>query len=301
MANEITVSSASDLIAREVLAGEVLRLAASRGASILNHPAVAMVTGAAGSNVVRVPVVGLDGYDLLTAHTAGSAKANSALSDGKVDVTLAGYSKVYALDEVAAFAAQGRLGMSAFAQDMLYSAQQTMISLLATAGAGAAASVGTSGSNLTLEIFQQAKETLAVAAASGPMVALLAPRQWADIEADILANGTAVITPDVAGAISNGLDDYKGRLFGVDVFVSNRVPSANSDADRAGCMFVRGGVVGGMAPFVDSRNVVADFGPLGRLAIEDWASSMLTKYVSQAIMGASLGIEANICAIITDK
>lgn len=300
MANEVTISSAGDLIAGEVLAAEVLRLAASRGAGILSHPSLAVVEGVAGSNVVRVSTVGLDGYDLLTAHTAGSLKANSALSDGKIDVTLAGYSKVYAVDDVAAFALQGRIGVTAFAQDMLVSSQQTMISLLATAGAGAAASVGTSGSSLTLAIFLEAKKALAVAAASGRAVALLHPRQWADLEADILANGPAVLTNDLTGVISSGLQDYKGTLFGVDVFTSNRVPTANSGADRAGCMFVRGGVVGGLAPMVAGRSTIADFGMYGRLAYEESAATMQMKYVSQAIMGASLGIEANICAIVTD-
>lgn len=301
MANEVTISSAGDLIAGEVLAGEVLRLAASRDAGLLSHPAIYIFEGIAGSNVQRVPHIGLGGYNLLAAHTPGSLQANIALADGKTDVTIAGYSKVYALDAVAQFAARGALGYEAFAADMLISSQQTMISLLAAAGAGAAASVATSGTNLTLAKFLEAKGVLASAAAEGEAIAILHPQQWSDLEADILANGLTAPEQVLSGLITAGLGSYKGRLFGVDVFTSGRVPTANTGADRAGCMFVRGGLVGSMVPRQNTGVfTVTDFGMYGRLDREESPATMQEKMVSSALMGASLGVEANIVSIITD-
>ena len=82
MANEITPTSIADLLASETVAAEVMFLLADRDPSILNHPALFQATHNGPSEVVRVPHLGLGGYDLLTAHTPGAEVANTAFSDG---------------------------------------------------------------------------------------------------------------------------------------------------------------------------------------------------------------------------
>ncbi|HJN72355.1 MAG TPA: hypothetical protein QGF58_00360, partial [Myxococcota bacterium] len=119
-------------------------LLADRDGSVLTHPALFHATGSArSSNVVRVPHIGLGGYDLLTATTPGSEHANTALTDGSTDVTIAPRAKVYSIDDLAGFISDGKLDALAFAQDAAVSVAQTLISLIANVADDFTATAGT--------------------------------------------------------------------------------------------------------------------------------------------------------------
>jgi hypothetical protein len=87
------------------------------------HPALMHATGFEQpvSNVVRVAHLGLGGYDLLSATTPGSEVANTALTDGSTDVTIAPRAKTYGLDDTARFISDGKLDPVMFAQDAVSS------------------------------------------------------------------------------------------------------------------------------------------------------------------------------------
>jgi len=302
MANEVLPSSVGDLSLAALLAPEVLMLAANKEDVILSHPAFMRVAGIPGSNVVKVSHVGLMGYDLLASTTAGSEISNTALTDGSSSITLARRAKRYNMDDLAKYMVAGTVSPELLAQDALVSIVQTMVSLAATAGSGFSNSVATSGVNLTWSTFLGAKAKLLVNNATGQAMAILHPVQWADLEADALANGISSDAAILAGAVTAGLGAYKGRWFGVDIFTSQHVPTANAGADRAGCMFVRGGlVVGYAAPEVDSANgnavALGDFGAFEKVRQGEYGA---TSYITHSFIGAAVSVENFGCSIVTD-
>ncbi len=300
MANEIVASGIGDLIAGEVMAAEFLMLLADRDGSVLTHPALFHATGSArSSNVVRVPHIGLGGYDLLTATTPGSEHANTALTDGSTDVTIAPRAKVYSIDDLAGFISDGKLDALAFAQDAAVSVAQTLISLIANVADDFTATAGTTTVNATWNDVVDAKTTLGVAKATGPMLGIVHPRQWGDLEIDALSMG--VIPAQVmAGVINQGLDAFKGQWLGIDFFVSSAVPTANAGADRAGGIFCRGGIAWADVdiPAEADPNIVN----LGRARFErDRKGTYLeTSYVTSFHAGVAQAIDGAGVSLITD-
>ena len=110
--------------------------------------------------------------------------------------------------------------------------------------------IGASGSDLTDDNFLEALYTLETANAPKPYVAVLHPAQIHDLRTDIVANGGTFYGPAIGSALAGtgGLIDkgngYVGSLFGVDIYQTTNVPTANSAADRAGAMFAKGEALG---------------------------------------------------------
>jgi hypothetical protein len=302
MANEILPSGVADLSLAETLAAEFLLLASDREDLVLQHPALYKVGALPGSNVVSVPHVGLMGYDLAATATPGSEIANTALTDGSSSITMVKKAKRYNEDDLARFMIGGVVNAQMFAQDALITIQQTLISLAAVAGSGFSASVGSTGVNLTWATFLAAKAVLLNNAASGQPVAILHPQQWADLEADALSVGVTADPMILSGALTANLGSYKGRWFGVDVFTSQHVPSANAGADREGCMFVRGGVVlAHAAPAVENVAAgVVQFGDMGIFEISRKAEYGATNYITSFFAGAAVGVDALGVSILSD-
>ncbi len=105
--------------------------------------------------------------------------------------------------------------------------------------------VGSSGTGITVANFIEAIYTLDNNNAPGQKNAVLHPRQVADLfNAISAATGTPFtsLTELVRqGRLPEGTPaaGFQGMLFGVPVYSTTEVPTANSAADRAGGMFVR--------------------------------------------------------------
>jgi len=104
-------------------------------------------------------------------------------------------------------------------------------------------STGTSGADLTLAQFQDAVSQLEQRDAMGQLVTVLHPVQVGDLRAALGSSAASLWTSGAQGA--GEFTDYKGagyagNLFGVDIFMTSAVPTANAGADRDGGMFVRG-------------------------------------------------------------
>jgi len=298
MADEVLVSGLADLLSSEDIATEFLMLLADRDGSILTHPALFYAMGTAGNSaVVSVPHVGLGGYDLLSASTPGSEIANTALTDGSTNVTIAHRAKRYSVDDLAAVLSRGKL---AFAQDAAIAVAQTLISAIANVGDDFTSTAGTSGVDAAWTDIIDAKTTLGIAKASGPMLGILHPRQWGDLEADALTiPGMAAM--QVAGVINIGLEGtYKGRWAGIDFYVSSHVPTADAGANRAGAIFTRGGIAWADKAMVpESDPNILD---LGRARFERVraGNSLLTSYVTSYAMGVAKAIDAAGVTLKTD-
>lgn len=301
MADEILPAGVGDLSAGEVMANEYLMLLADRDVSILNHPALFRATGDAGpSNVVRVPHLGLGGYNLLSATTPGSEVANTALSDGHTDVTVAMRAKRYNLDDLARMMVNGKLDPVMFAQDAGISVAQTLVSLIANVTDGFTATAGSSGVDATWNDVVDAKTLLGIAKASGELLAILHPRQWGDLEIDALSLGV-LPAQTMGGVINTGLRGlYKGNWMGIDIYVSSEVPTSDAGANRAGGIFAPGGVCWADKAMADEGdpNIIN----LGRARFERvrQGNYVATSWVTSYACGVSLGIDAAGVSLKTD-
>lgn len=300
MANEIVPSGIGDLVAAEVIANEFLYLLADRDGSILSHPALLHVTGAPHSTVIQVPHIGLAGTDLLSATTPGSEIANTALSDGSTDVTLAMRAKRYNVDDLAEHIAAGKLSPQMIAMDAAISVAQTLISLIANVADDFTSTAGSSGVDATWSNVQAAKALLSVAKVQGPLCAILHPVQWADLEADALSLG-ALPAMTMSGVINQNLgSSYKGSYMGIDFYTSSAVPTADAGANRAGAVFGLGGIAWAdamMSPQNDPN--VLD---LGRARIERVRQGHFaaTSWVISHVAGVSKAIDAAGVTLKTD-
>lgn len=306
MANETTYSSLSDTRLSEVLGAEYDLLLASRTA-LPNHPALlhgGSITGR-GSNVIKRALYGLDGYDLPASTGDGTAVANTVLTDDSATVTVARYSKAYAPTDLAVgtdpFAA---LNPQRLAQDALVSSNQELVALVAALMGGFSTVVGSSGVNLTVENFLDAKAALDIADAEGRAIAMLHPRQWHDLLNDLALNtgGGIVYTPATEEMLRMRGNGYQGVFAGVDVWTSTRIPTANASADRAGGMFVRGAMQWAdmeTAPLVTNPNEQLAVGNVLFERARD-AHAGATAWVTHTYLGVAEVQDGAGVAIITD-
>ena len=306
MANEIIYSGIGDLRTAEALSAEILLLLADRNA-LPNHPAILYAGDAQGrgSAVLKIPQLGLMGYDLLAATGDGSAVANTALSDASTTITVARFSKAYEASDLARLTdpANGKINVSAFAADAVQSAANTLTSLICNVTDDFSATVGTSGSDLSIANFLAALQTLEVAKVVAPYMSILHPQQMGDLRAAIAATsgGALQFLPASAEQIQLLGAGYRGQWLGVDIFVSSYVPTKNAGADYGGAMFGRGAVA-----YADS-SIPEEADPMqtilaGKLLFERerTAKSGLTSFVSHAYYGVSKCIDAAGVSIITD-
>jgi hypothetical protein len=304
VANEILYAGVADLRTAEALSAEYLLLLAARE-SLPAHPALLYAGDAQGrgSVVMKVPHVGLAGYDILSAVADGSAVTNTALSDGSTAITIGRHSKSYEASDLVRLSDQGLLSPQAFAADAVQATASTVVSLVANVTDGFSATVGTSGSDLSVANFLAAIQTLEVANVPGPYMAILHPQQMGDLRAALAAvtGGAVQWLPATAEQINLLGNGYRGRWASVDLFSTTFVPTANAGADRAGGMFGRGAVVWADSTIPgenDSSQLIIG----GKVLFERdrTAKSGLTAYVTHAYLGVSEGIDAAGVSIITD-
>lgn len=296
---------ATDARAAEALSAEYLLLLADRNA-LPQHPALMYAGDASGSGsaTIKIPHLGLEGYDTMASTGDGSTVSATDLTDAHTDVTVARYSLRRSPTDLARMTGPaGQFSPSVFAQDMFQAANGRLVSLVAALGDGFSNTIGTSGSNLTYAQFLAAKAELEISDVQGPYMAILHPRQWADLRADVATNAGGSIafdpaSPEMIRVMGQG---YVGNYAGVDVFVTSRVPTANASADRAGCMFGRGAVVWADAtPALDDPSSQILLGNKVLFEQDRDAAAGITEFVGHYYVGVAEGIDAAGVGIITD-
>lgn len=305
MANETTYALFSDPLLAEQLATEMIMLLSDRE-QLPAHDALLYAGDLAGrgSATLKVSQLGLDGYELPASTAEGVAVANSLISTDKFTLTIGRFSKSYKpTDLVRMLSPDGSLNLAMLAQDAMLGRSYRLVDLVANVIDGYTAVVEDSGIDMTVEHHLAAKATLELAGAQGRPLAVYHSRQWADLMLDLQLNGGGAIVynpanPALLAKFGNG---YKGDLAGVDVFVTNRVPTANAGADRAGGMFVRGGVAWADATVSveDPANQISLGGKVLLERARD-AHAASTAFVSHTYLSAALGEDARGVSIITD-
>lgn len=313
MANEIIYSGLGDMRAAAVLAATYQLLLADREAGALAHPALQMGyagIAAPGSLVLQVPRVGLLGYDLMVSGTEGTDPGNTALTDGKSDITLAGFEKIYEAGDLARFTdVYGMLDAEMMAADCAMSTAQTLINALAALATGFSTNVcGTSGVDLTWSDVTDGITLIEVGKATGPLMGLVHPTQWGDLRKDTLSLGGAVQhRGDLQGVARYAGSLYKGRILDVDWFASSHCDTSDAGANVNGMLIAPGAVLwgsGAYAPEIGDANIL-DLGIPGqpitaRLERDRNGRAGLTAWIMRAILGTIEGIDAAGCRIRSD-
>ena len=156
-----------------------------------------------------------------------------------------------------------------------------------------ASAVGTSGTNITIANFIEAIYTLDNANSPGRKVAVLHPRQVADLYSAITSStGTPFASLDELvrdGRLPGGTPDagFVGLLLGVPVYSTTECVSANSSADVVGAMFC------------EQAMGYAQLEPVTVKYDED-ASARTTEIVATIIYGVAELVDTYGVSIVTD-
>jgi hypothetical protein len=284
--------------------GQELMLSRQDRMVILNHPALFYagdVTNS-GSTVIKQSELDFMAAHELAAVADGAAVTPTTLTDTSYNVTVARRAKSYAPTDLARLTdSYGALDPQKFAEDATLSAGMTLTSLIAQLMGGFSNVFGTSGSDLTLQDFEDAVTSLEIANVEGPYLSILAARQWGDMRDAIrTATGTVAFDPASPEMIRMRGTGYKGSIYGVDMFVSNKVATANAGADFAGGVFGRGAVLWADASVPTDPSVIGVNAGKVLLEYDRNALSAVTNFVSNYYLGVAEGDDARGAAIITD-
>jgi hypothetical protein len=292
MADEILIGSGggTNILQAEAAAQLILLSLADRDSSLMAHPALAYLGDAQGRNsdVLQVPIVGLDGYDTFTSLTEIQAMSNSALTTAEATVTLARWGMNWALsDMVRIVEGRGILDLGRLAQSLVRGANMTMVKGIVDLVDGASAGVSATGAKLTWAHVQQAAAQLTVAKVPAPYISVLHPVQFEHVREDLVALGGAVQwSPGAQAALSawRGVG-YQGSYNGIDFFTSSEVDT--SAGDYKGGMFGFGfvGYQTGSAPSGnDGANEILRAGPI-RVEMHREATAAYSKIVANMFAG----------------
>lgn len=294
-----------ETIAAEV-AGHYLLLLADRNA-LPNHPALhygGNITGI-GSNAIKVPFVGLMGYDEMATGTEGDPVANTGLTDNSVTVTVVQKSIVREPSDIGKIIdKQGFLRRETLALDAVVTGSNVMRSMVANVTDNFSSVIGTSGVNMSFANMLDAVTTLEIAKVEGPYMGILHPVQWGDVRKDIAtASGGAIQFYPGSQSLLDAMKGlgYKGSFIGVDWFTTTDVPTAAAGADRAGGVFGRGGVVWADGD-VFAEDPINQAVVAGKVLFERQrvVAGGTTKYAAHRYIGVSIGVDAFGVTIATD-
>ena len=103
MANEVLFADLSGSARLAAVLHQEIVLKLADRASLHMHPAILRLGNVQGrgSSTVQIPVVGLDGHDIMSSVADGSAVSNTALSESGVNVTVARHALQYSISDLA--------------------------------------------------------------------------------------------------------------------------------------------------------------------------------------------------------
>lgn len=282
-------------------------------AHLPNHPALAAGYLGSGSESATVTK---------TLSDIGSAVASTISEDGAVTPTAFSPTTVSATvvrkgygrsrsDFLKTYDRTGMFLEQALAFDAAMIMGNTFMSMVAEAAATGSTGVAvTSGTSLTWAKFQEAKQTLIQTGqdfADGELLCILHPKQWSNLETQLAAGtslSNAVLqTPEGYNMQYARSIGYQGRYFGIDVFTSTRVATANSGADSKGALIAPGGIVWADGLLEDDPDGFMDIVDGGRLRIERQrdASRAIKSYYYNFLKGVSLGESDRVVTILSDR
>jgi hypothetical protein len=306
MANEVLFADLSGSARLAAVLHQEIVLKLADRASLHMHPSILRLGNVAGrgSSTVQIPVVGLDGHDLMSSVADGSAVSNTALTETGVNVTVARNALQYSISDLANLTDSVGLNVQRLAESMVGSTLMTFQSLLCNVIDDFTTVVGTSGVDMSVDDFYSAQFALTLQSVAGPYICILHPRQLADFQASLRAEaGPSQYVPATQEMLNIHGPGLAGMFNGVQIFASSKVVSANAGADRAGAMFGYGAVAmaeGSPYAITGAGGIVQPAGTPLVVEFERDASSALTKIVGNYYCGVAKVQDAMGVSIITD-
>jgi len=314
MANEITnrnLSNPTEDLRLSKMISQEIRLLLTDSSNLRNTPFVDFVgsINGLGSDTIRVRKAGLDGFDAFTAFTGANeidAVSNSPLTDAFADVVCKRNSLAYEISDLASMTGFGGGDIDPFRiADSIAASYDALFAKLTGATVGGFGTVkGTTNTDLDVGKFLLAIQELEKASsgkgAPGPYVAVLHPKQFADLQDSILgqSNGILQFVSASYDAISAKGSHYKGNFMGVEIYTSSYI--TNDGTDHQGAVFAAGalGYATGMPAGLPGS---ADSMEMGEVMIEmdRQADKALTKIVGHAYLGMSIIDDDRGCLLIS--
>ena len=304
MANEILAAS-SDFLVASVLEMEIL----TKLSSLINlrgSPALVDFSPMAsrGSLVLAIPLAGWDSL-VMTAPGEATGVSNTALDSDQITLTIARQAiQLQISDELLVSSMGGAMNVERLAQAAASAYINRHNDLTVGLFGGVTASVGTSGADLTLDDVVDATPTLMRANNTDSLYAMLHGQQMSDLQNSLRGEGGALsFSAPTAEMIAAKGKGFAGSYLGVDFWINNRVATANSGADRAGCMWSRGafGYAEATHPLSSLRGSVNPevVSPV-LIEFERAGTSGLNTVIASAFLGVAMIEDARAVKIVTD-
>ncbi len=299
-----------DLRLSKMISQEI-RLLLTDSTNLRNTPFVDFIgsINGLGSDTIRVRKAGLDGFDAFsefTGATEAGAVSDTALTDAFVDVVCKRNSLAYSISDMASMTGLGAGDIDPFRiADSIAASYDALFAKLTGATASGFGTVkGTTNTDLTVAAFLSAIQELEKASsgkgAPGPYVALLHPKQFADLQDDILAANTGILQFIAASydAISAKGSHYKGNFMGVEIYTSSYI--VNDGTDHQGAVFAAGavGFATGMPAGLPGAAESMEMGEV-MIEMDREADKALTRIVGHAYLGMSIIDNDRGCLLIS--
>jgi hypothetical protein len=245
-----------------------------------------------GSDSIQVPVVGLNGTDIMSAPGDGVSVSNTSITSAAATVVVARQALRYDLTDLARISnsVPGGVDLEGLSNAMVAAFNGRFNQLACALSSGFSTQVGSTGVDLTTDTFYSAIFALQLQSVMGEYDVILHPQQYNDLMSSLRAEvGPAQYLPANQAQTSALGSSFKGQLFGVNVHVSSYVPSVGG-TDYRGMMLGNGAIayaLGTPAPIQAAGGVII---PAGAPVAVEWerdAASGLTKVVGSSFLGVA--------------
>lgn len=307
MANEVLYSGISDARLSEVLSMESDLVLADRF-SLWGHPAIMYAGNATtrGSTTVKVPIPSLNGVDRMAGVAEGSSVGNTALTLTSATITIARQSLARSIHDLAELTdPDGTINVQAFVIDMVGAAAMRFQEMIANVADDFTSTVGSTGSDLTVDNWFTGQFTLTQASASQQRLGMLYPTQLTDLQNSSRSEtGTFEYRMDTQSFLEAKGQGFAGEFVGTPIVASSLVPTANSGADSAGALMAYGAIGyadGTPGAIRGAGEVVFPAGQRIFVEISRDARGALTDVVGNYYVGVSIIQDGKGVSIITDR
>ena len=245
-----------------------------------------------GSDSIQVPVVGLNGTDIMSAPGDGVSVSNTSITSSAATVVVARQALRYDLTDLARISnsVPGGVDLEGLTNAMVTAFNGRFNQLACALSSGFATQVGSTGVDLTTDTFYDAIFALQLQSVMGEYDVILHPQQYNDLMSSLRVEvGPAQYVAANQAQTSALGSAFKGSLFGVRVHVSSYVPSVGG-TDYRGMMLGNGAIayaLGTPAPIQAAGGVII---PAGAPVAVEWerdAASGLTKVVGSSFLGVA--------------
>lgn len=307
MANEILFSTLSGNARVSAVLHQTILEKLTDKASLVNHPYILNFgnLNGSGSSALQVPVVGLGGYNAMAAVADGSAASNTAITTGAATITIARQALVRQISDLAQLTSNGPMNVTveALAEDMVGAFNKRVTAMLCGLSSGFSTSVGSTGVNLSVSTFYDAIFALQLTA-NDSFMCLLHPQQINDLVSSLRSEtGPGQYLAATQEQVQAKGPGYRGSLFGVELFGSTQVPTANAGADYLGYMFSKGAVgyaTGSAAPVRGAADVILPAGTPIVVELSRNAEAGLNTITGSAFVGVAELDDARGVGILSD-